>query len=65
VEAGQGVGPPEILVAGPGCARCDGLEQLVRAPLNESGSQILDHGLTVTRKAADPPTITGEFTEKE
>lgn len=37
VEAEEGGGPPEILVVGPGCARCDGLEQLVMALLSEIG----------------------------
>ncbi len=37
VAVEEGGGPPEILVVGPGCASCDGLEQLVMALLNEIG----------------------------
>ncbi len=44
VEDEEGGGPPEILVVGPGCARCDGLEQLVMALLTEIGlAARLDH----------------------
>jgi hypothetical protein len=35
VEVEAEAGPPEILVVGPGCARCDGLEKLVMEVLIE------------------------------
>ena len=37
VEEESDAGPPEILVVGPGCARCDGLEKLVMEVLTEIG----------------------------